>query len=53
MATTMFMAPATMKYDPSPEPQTTKESVARQTTRVGKCVLVDHQLQPVVLFVPA
>lgn len=45
MATTMFMPPPTMKY--SPEPHT------RQTTRVGKRVLVDHQLQPVVLFLPA
>lgn len=47
MATTMFMPPPTMKYDPSPEPHT------RQTTRIGKRVLVDHQLQPVVLFLLA
>lgn len=53
MATTMFMPPPTMKYDPSQEPHTTKESFARQTTQVGKHLLVDQQLQPVVLFLPA
>lgn len=54
MATIMFMAPPMMKYGPSPEPQTTKESFARQTQRAGKLVLslVYHQLKPVLLFLP-
>lgn len=54
MATTMFMPPPMMKYDPSPEPYTTRESFAHQTQPLGKWVLplVNHQLQPVVLFLP-
>lgn len=54
MATTMFMPPLMMKYDPSPEPYTTRESFIHQTQPLGSLVLplVDHRLQPVVLFLP-
>lgn len=31
MATTMFMPPPMMTYDPSPEPYTTRESFVHQT----------------------